>query len=1378
MKQNMIFTLAIYCCLLLLTSTTILAQCADTNADTPVTPPENLTFCLNIDDSADFTPSNLPTSEETNTTDYTFVVTSNNNLDDEGNPIIVGLSDDGFVDFNALGVGTYCVSGFAYNQEEVDGVATFLNENPGLAGVVGLPAEALPLPTPLPLTTLLDIAQGVVGDLTITGVLNALGILGSILPTDLCIDISDAPFYCVEVIDDPTVCMGIPGDFCTNSILLEGFSEEEGVTLFYGPFDNTDFTVSPTDPIPPCFFEGTLENTMWFSFTGDGNVYDIRTSAECAGGLNLNEFDLYITDGDTQMAVYTGDCNGNLTEVACNDDSPDATADDLFAEVSIATEDGVTYYMMLDGFNPDNSPSTGSFCFAVSLGEPCTANVDLAPNTPLTFEICSDETAAFDIDVTTLDFGTTNASDVVWYVFNENPMGQNPFEFNTNDNLVGVFLGYPSISPFQITGDGSDATYWVVGILANVDQSSGTFSIDNCTDWTEAVQIINLPDGSPGCPEPIDCTNSNIDLAPDTPETIFVCTDAVDSATVFIDETTLAYGSNQGPDATPAWLVLSMDPESGENALDLALAGDPSFLGISSGAGITLLHQGEADTLWAVATNFPDVNDAGNFVLGECLEFTEVVTIIFIAPEANCPQCNANADVTITPPDPPFFCLGFSSPEDLLITDLPTSEETQTTDFTFAITNQNDLGTNGDPLIVGLTDDGSFDFSNLNPEEYCFHALAYQQADIDAIAQFLNDNPQLAQAIGIVPEALPLPIPLSLATLLEIRQDLIGAISIPIVVDFLELLSVILPAPACFDLSDGPLYCIEVTNDPTLCGFDPCVPNADLDLTPENQVFCQNFSSPNDIALTSIPTSEETGTSGFALLVADMQNALFEEPILLGTTNDGSFDLNDVDLGEYCFYSIAYSQEDLIAGIDFINANESIATGIFQIPADALPLPTTGDISILFELGGNVVNRPIVLSDLLFFVDVFDFLGLPFCYDLSIDEYCVEVTNDVRECGGEPDCVQATIFDAPTCAGTTPNTYSFSIIVAGGSGNQQVIASVGTVSNLGDGIYTIANVAENQSTQITVTDPETAIFGCEPFVLNINAPDCNCNFSAIQTDLTEGETGSVTPFHYNISQIELLGGTPPFTYQWDRTGYVRHRTIPPSQIQVTYAENAMWSVTITDANDCAVVATNDQDDATNGNIGGPLRIYEHTVTSDNCSTAEDDGEIIVEVEGGIPPYRYEWNGPNSWATAPTAPEFGLNRIENLPMGWYGVTVTDSHPTAPTETRGWYWINCQNNPANGGGFIRGKQTLATTALFASPNPFTAQTLVQFTVDNTQTVQLQLYGITGQLVQTLMDGTAQAGQLYQVTLDGAELPRGVYIATLTLESGAKKQYKLVR
>jgi len=72
--------------------------------------------------------------------------------------------------------------------------------------------------------------------------------------------------------------------------------------------------------------------------------------------------------------------------------------------------------------------------------------------------------------------------------------------------------------------------------------------------------------------------------------------------------------------------------------------------------------------------------------------------------------------------------------------------------------------------------------------------------------------------------------------------------------------------------------------------------------------------------------------------------------------------------------------------------------------------------------------------------------------------------------------------------------------------------------------------------------------------------------------------------------------------------------------------------------------------------------------------------------------------------------------------------------------------------------------------AFPNPFNPTTTLAVDVAQTGNVNLSVFNLNGQLVQTLVDGPLSAGS-HQVQFSGAGLPSGLYLARLQTVSGSQ-------
>jgi len=188
----------------------------------------------------------------------------------------------------------------------------------------------------------------------------------------------------------------------------------------------TENDPNPNDEVNDCWAgEPTLSSTVWFSFEGDGNEYFIETT-NCAGVLD------YIDDGDTQMAIFTGDC-GDLTQVACNEDGPQVTGSEFPAGISIVTEAGVNYQVMVDGFEG----AVGEFCMQMTL----TDVLSLSNQSDFEFKAYPNPTNGMVTIESPVSLENVALMNVLGQRVKEwNITSAGRFEFDTNNVEPGVYL--------------------------------------------------------------------------------------------------------------------------------------------------------------------------------------------------------------------------------------------------------------------------------------------------------------------------------------------------------------------------------------------------------------------------------------------------------------------------------------------------------------------------------------------------------------------------------------------------------------------------------------------------------------------------------------------------------------------------------------------------------------------------------------------------------------------------------------------------------------------------------------------------------------------------------------------------------------------------
>jgi hypothetical protein len=198
-----------------------------------------------------------------------------------------------------------------------------------------------------------------------------------------------------------------------------------------------------------------------------------------------------------------------------------------------------------------------------------------------------------------------------------------------------------------------------------------------------------------------------------------------------------------------------------------------------------------------------------------------------------------------------------------------------------------------------------------------------------------------------------------------------------------------------------------------------------------------------------------------------------------------------------------------------------------------------------------------------------------------------------------------------SCSGES--TGSVNITVGGGSGTYVYVWSNGTLTedlvNVPAGTYTVSVTDSNECTtaaSFTITEPDE-------IDLTITAPTITCGGT---------NSGTITVFP--------AGGTGPYTYLWSNGG---------TGNTVSGIPAAAYTVTVTDANGCT--------DVTSGIILGELPELTCEVNVGQESTAGNNGQLSVVMDGGTSPFIYAWSNA---ATTPT--------ISNLSAGTYSVTVTD------------------------------------------------------------------------------------------------------------------------
>ena len=132
-------------------------------------------------------------------------------------------------------------------------------------------------------------------------------------------------------------------------------------------------------------------------------------------------------------------------------------------------------------------------------------------------------------------------------------------------------------------------------------------------------------------------------------------------------------------------------------------------------------------------------------------------------------------------------------------------------------------------------------------------------------------------------------------------------------------------------------------------------------------------------------------------------------------------------------------------------------------------------------------------------------------------------------------------------------------------------------------------------------------------------------FSTLPACAVDDNTGAVT--------VKALGADPPYTYQWSHGG-----AVTPTLANLYPGK---YDVTVTDSKG---ISTQGSATVTVTDLASQL-----TVTPSRCH-GDEQNSISLHTTGGLPPYRYYFNGSNTGVYTPV--------FEGLKPGVYAVTVKD------------------------------------------------------------------------------------------------------------------------
>ncbi|MFT4263761.1 MAG: carboxypeptidase-like regulatory domain-containing protein [Nocardioides sp.] len=220
----------------------------------------------------------------------------------------------------------------------------------------------------------------------------------------------------------------------------------------------------------PSLFDDGPYASVWYRYTPASSGL-VRISTEGS-------------DYDTTLGVYTGSSVSALTEVATNDDSPDATCsdaacNDLWSSLAFAATGGTTYYVVVDGYDGD----TGSFDLAVTpvTGNAITGTVRGPGGTPLRGVQVEAYRSTEDDD----EYGSaTTAADGSYVITGLGAGTYGVYAYHGDNNVVSATYGDPVTVSDDAVSTGIDFSLVAGGIVSGVVTSAagGGALEDVCVD--------------------------------------------------------------------------------------------------------------------------------------------------------------------------------------------------------------------------------------------------------------------------------------------------------------------------------------------------------------------------------------------------------------------------------------------------------------------------------------------------------------------------------------------------------------------------------------------------------------------------------------------------------------------------------------------------------------------------------------------------------------------------------------------------------------------------------------------------------------------------------------------------------------------------------
>jgi len=334
-----------------------------------------------------------------------------------------------------------------------------------------------------------------------------------------------------------------------------------------------------------------------------------------------------------------------------------------------------------------------------------------------------------------------------------------------------------------------------------------------------------------------------------------------------------------------------------------------------------------------------------------------------------------------------------------------------------------------------------------------------------------------------------------------------------------------------------------------------------------------------------------------------------------------------------------------------------------------------------------------------------------------------------------------------TAVGLSAGMYSYTITDSNGCyafGSETVNAAPGlSVTTQGSDDQCSANGASASAVVAGGTPPFTYVWnnggtmqtigGLSSGTYTVSVTDANGCVGLQTVTVTSSANGpQLGATHTNIScagsndgtiDITVNSGTAPFSYDWGNGITSEDRLGLPAGI---------YSVLVTDANGCLAV--------TSVQVSEPAPL---TLTPYATPSNGNDGTAAVNVNGGVPPFTYQWSNGQTTQVA-----------NGLAADTYSVIVVDANGCTTQGT-----VVVPMNTA--------VETIESLSLFEIyPNPNNGLFTIQLEFSRSEAIEIQIINTLGQIVKEYQE----TGKRFDMPVDISADAIGVYAIQVRVEAEA--------